>query len=539
MRLERIEQLLRAQPPNEPTYRRELLLGPRIVKATRSEVAGRPVVSAALSTAAVFAVLVGLVVIALVVGPLAATPSLGPSPSTTASQASQASPPQGVIPWIDATPTPSPTPEATADPRTLDACTADDLVLTAVGWEGATGSLAGGASVVNLTSSTCTIGGKPVIELLDGRGTVIAHGGDTKNAPGAELVVVSPGGVASVVTVWSNWCGSPPRRPLRLRLSLPGSAGELAATIREAGPASPNVVPRCDSPGAGSTFGVPLPFAGPGPSAGGGQPQDCKADQLAAYLGDWGAAAGTSYANLVVLNIDDFDCLLASSPAFELRDAAGRRLVVAQSEPPPASDLTVVLPPGRAAIVRLGYTDWCSPPPTAPLRAGLVIGSARLEVESRSAIPVPPCMTAPLTPPPTLFYDGTLTIPGSPAAPEPDPVDALPVSVRLSALPATAPGGTLDYTVTLTNVSPYDKPLNLAVLCPAYTERLFLPSERNAIETYLALNCEAAGVLAPNVPVTFTMRLPIPVDSAAGTATLVWQLGARGPAAKATFKIGS
>jgi hypothetical protein len=94
------------------------------------------------------------------------------------------------------------------------------------------------------------------------------------------------------------------------------------------------------------------------------------------------------------------------------------------------------------------------------------------------------------------------------------------------------------YSVTLTNRSPYDKPLNIAFLCPSYTERLFLPDNRT-VETHLALNCELAGWLAGGAIVTFAMRLTIPSDSPAGTGTLIWILGHQGAAAKATFRIGS
>jgi hypothetical protein len=538
MRLERIEELLRLQPPDEPRYPGQLLSGPRMVRASQAEIRGRRPFAAALNAATVIMVLLGVVVLVLVLGPLAAAPKVTPSTSTTASESPQASPALGVIPWLDATPMPSPPPEPTPDARTLPACTSDDVVLAASGWDGATGSLAGGASVVNLSSSSCTVGGKPGIELLDGRGTVIARGPTAKSAPGGQLVVLQPGGVASVGTVWMNWCGTPPMTPLSVRLFLPGSAGELVATIRGAVPATPNEVPRCDSRGTGSTIGVSPAFATPEPSEGGDQAQDCAADKLAAYLGDWVPAAGTSYANLVVLNVDGVECRLGTSPTLELRDAAGRHLVVARSEPPAASASTVLLPPGWAAIVPIGFSNWCSPPPATPLRADLLVGSARLAIEARSPIPVPPCMSAPQTPPPSLFYDGMFAIPGSPA-PEPDPVDSVPVSVTLSALPASSPGGTLQYTVTLTNVSPYNKPLNLAALCPAYTVRLFLPNNPNAIETHFALNCEPVGVLGANLPVTFAMRLPIPTEAPTGTATLVWQLDTRGAAAKATFTIGS
>jgi hypothetical protein len=459
------------------------------------------------------------------------TPRASASPSPNATQGSPA---LGVIPWIDATPSLSPTPEPTPDPRTLPACTPDDLVLIAGGWGGATGSLAGRANVLNLTQASCTVGGKPGIELLDNRGSVIAHGAG-EPASESDLVVLPPGGVAGVTIVWGNWCGNQPARPLQVRLSLPIGGGALLAAVDDTAPGSPGALPRCDSPGAGSTFGVPLGFAPPEPSAGGYQPEDCTVDALTAYLGTWGAAAGTSYAALAVLNRGSVDCLLPGSPAFELRDSAGRMLMASAT----ASTPPILLPPGWAAIGDIGYADWCTPPPATPLQADLVMGPARLAIVARSAIPVPPCIADPATPPPSLFYETPFMIPGSPLPPESDPVDTLPVKVTLSALPATAPGATLDYTITLTNISAFDKPLNLAALCPTYATRLILPGIGTSTVAHLRLNCDAAGVLAPNVPIPFAMRLPIPADAPPGAATLVWQMGDRGPAAKATVTIAA
>jgi uncharacterized protein DUF4232 len=535
MRLDRIEDLLRTRPPDEPAHRSELLLGPRLVPTERPDIRVRRPAVAALATLLGVAVLVALVV--AVAGPLAITtdrPSA--SASATARGSAEESARTVVIPWVDATPAPRPTPEPTPDPRTFPACTANELVLTAAGWGGATGSMAGGASVVNLSSDPCTVAGKPGVELLDKRGAVIATGRGADTGAASPAVVLQAGGVAGVTVVWSNWCGDPPRRPLIVHLSL-AAGGDLTATVREDAPGGPGEVPRCDSPGAGSTFGVPIEFAPPEPSSGGYQPEACPVRDLGAFIGDWGAAAGTSYANLVVLNLGSVDCLLPTNPTLELSDAAGRRVLVAQSEPPPASASTLLLPPGWAAIVRVGYADWCAQTPTQPLRADLAMGAERLPVVARSAIPVPPCMSAPATPPPDLFFDGMLSIPGTPSAPEPDPIDTLPVAVTLSALPATAPGGILDYTVTLTNVSEFAKPINLAALCPTYTERLSLPDGGPRVETHLLLNCGPAGVLQPKVPVTFSMRLPIPADAPSGTASLVWLLGTRGSGAKATFEI--
>jgi hypothetical protein len=130
-----------------------------------------------------------------------------------------------------------------------------------------------------------------------------------------------------------------------------------------------------------------------------------------------------------------------------------------------------------------------------------------------------------------------LTIPGSPAPPESDLVDTLPIRVTLASLPASAPGATLDYTVTLTNISAFDKPLNLVALCPTYVTKLILPGIGTSTIAHLQLNCDAAGVLEPSVPITFAMRLPIPADAPSGAAALVWQLGDHGPAAKATVTI--
>lgn len=533
MRLERIESLLRSKPPDEPQYRRELLLGPRVVPAAPGPVRARRTAAGALAGAVVVAVLVGLIV--AVVGPFAAVPSNGPSATIPPGATLEASPPLAAIPWMDATPPPPPTPEPTDDPRLLPACASGDLVLEAQGWGGATGSLAGGASLYNISSNPCTVAGKPGIELIDSRGDAIATGRGDDASPGSALVVLPTGASAGVITVWSNWCGNPPTRPLRIRLSLPAAGGELTAVVREDELADPGSVPRCDSPSSGSTIGVPVAFEAPEPSSGGYQPEACGVDALAAYSGAWGGAAGTSYANVIVLNHGHVDCLFATSATIELRDANGHPVSVAASEP---TAPIVLLSPGWAASATIGYSDWCTPPRALPLRADLVIGADRVAVVALTPIPVPACMAAPATPPPSMFFETPLMVPGTPAPPEPDPVDTLPIDVAISPLPRTPPGGTLEYTVTLRNASAYDKPLNLAAFCPTYTERLFLPGSGTAIETRLALNCGPVGVLLPNASATFAMRLPIPADATPGTASLTWQLGTRGAAAKASFEIG-
>jgi hypothetical protein len=64
-----------------------------------------------------------------------------------------------------------------------------------------------------------------------------------------------------------------------------------------------------------------------------------------------------------------------------------------------------------------------------------------------------------------------------------------------------------------------------------------LPGTTRDVPTTYQLNCGQSVVLEPGAPVRFAMRIAIPPDSAAGTASLVWQLGARGPSGKTTFVI--
>jgi hypothetical protein len=253
-----------------------------------------------------------------------------------------------------------------------------------------------------------------------------------------------------------------------------------------------------------------------------------------AYTGQWNPAAGTNWTYFVVLSAGGFvDCHLPTSPTLELRDAAGTLLAVA--EPFPASPSRIVLPPATAAATIVGFADWCSAQPALPLQLNLMIGSTRLPVVTRSEIPVPGCNSAPETPP-FFGYGGPLTIPGPPQ-PEPDLCDVdEPLSVMVSPLPTVHPGETMTYTITLTNRSAHEKPINPAASCPNYTQRLSLPESARPIDRQFALNW-TRGMLAAGERATFEMRLQIPADATAGTAGIVWQLGERGPDAKATFQI--
>jgi uncharacterized protein DUF4232 len=305
----------------------------------------------------------------------------------------------------------SPEPDATENPMSIDPCAADDLAMAAGGWGGATGSMAGGATLINVSIDRCRLSGKPAVELLT-NGRVITSRAARPSTDG-EPIVLPPGGVAGVITVWMNWCGDPPELPLRLRLVLPDDGGTLVGVIRPWANMGAHVqVPRCDAPGADSTIGVPLPFEAAEIHEVEANRPRCTAAMLSAYLGGWGVAAGTMYANVVVLNRSGFDCLLETSPDLELRDGGGT--VLAIGERWDASDSTLMLRSGWAAITTIGFADWCQAPPELPLRFDLRVGGGRLAVaptSERSEIGTPSCNSHPASLQPSLGYVGPFALP--------------------------------------------------------------------------------------------------------------------------------
>ena len=502
----------------------------RVASVTDSPAEGTPRLSGGWRLASLFAV---IAVAALVTLGVTRLSGIGPTATATPGP----SLPLGVVPWIDATPVPSPTPEPTPNPSSLPTCSAPGLLLAPTGWEGATGSLAGGASVINISDTPCRVGGKPAVELLDSSGSVIAAGSEA--TPGsADSVALPSGGTAVAALVWDNWCGPAPHYPLSLRITLPQVGGQLTAALRGYFAGAMGALPRCDTPGAGSSIGVPIGFSTPEPSSGASKPKACAAEQLIAFSGKWGAAAGTLGTGLVIANAGGsiaLDCELPASPVLELRDGEGR--VLANAQPFPSPNPTVI-PADQAATVGVGLADWCRAAPPQPLHFALLVGSMEVKVTDTSPIPVPGCNSIPQTPPPSFFYFGPLTVPGGPVAPEPDTcVETLPISVSVSALPSAKPGATVKFIVTLTNHSGYAKPLNPTSACPNYTERLILAGSGRTVESHFALNWPPDRMLPANGSAAFEMRLQFPTDAPAGTATLIWRLGDRGPAAKTTLVI--
>jgi hypothetical protein len=234
------------------------------------------------------------------------------------------------------------------------------------------------------------------------------------------------------------------------------------------------------------------------------------------------------YSRLVLLNVGSVDCTLPSPTTVELRDGGGALLFSRDTSVAALEDAAMA--PGGTAIAQLSFADWCIALPATPLRLDVVLSGGRVPVVPSAlpggAVPVPPCMAAPATPPPAFGVDA-LSSPAFVEPPPSDPGDALPVAVAASVPASVAAGSDLRYLVTLTNTDAKGAPVQLPAACPSFVQRLFLPDKRE-VSTRDLLSCDAAGTIESGGRRTFEMRIAVPPDATAGGATLLWQLGDRG-----------
>ena len=191
--------------------------------------------------------------------PTPTSPTAAASP-TTASLRPQASPTGYVVPWIDGTPTPVPSPTPVVIPAGTATCPPGDLTATA-GWQGATGSMAGGIAVTNVSRHACVLSGAPrLVRLRSGTAILspVTYTAERYSDPGdpstaAAPVLLQPGDQASAFVVWMNLCSV--MRPVvtALLVTLSDGGDPIVATSASPGRGIFGA-PRCDQPGAGSTF---------------------------------------------------------------------------------------------------------------------------------------------------------------------------------------------------------------------------------------------------------------------------------------------
>jgi hypothetical protein len=172
----------------------------------------------------------------------------GPAPTTTPAGPL---PGERVVPWIPAPAASRPVDQGqpTVPPGT-PACATGQLQAS-VGWEGATGSVAGWAAFTNRGSAPCVLAGYPRIELLDSHGGALPLTGDPplgRSKANPPPVLLRSESRARAEFGWMNWCGQNPG-PIRVRITLP-RGGVLVPTIDPITPRQ--LAPRCDKRGSPS-----------------------------------------------------------------------------------------------------------------------------------------------------------------------------------------------------------------------------------------------------------------------------------------------
>jgi uncharacterized repeat protein (TIGR01451 family) len=148
-----------------------------------------------------------------------------------------------------------------------------DLTATAE-WQGATGSMAGGIAVRNVSSSACVLDGPPKLVVIKASKTTMptayrasntkGPGGGPPPGPG----LLEPEDRGTWWLFWENWCGSRNLVPTTLLVTLPDGSGVIVATQ------DPNTnrlgiggKPRCDAPDHPSTLSATaFEYAPPEPS---------------------------------------------------------------------------------------------------------------------------------------------------------------------------------------------------------------------------------------------------------------------------------
>jgi hypothetical protein len=121
------------------------------------------------------------------------------------------------------------------------------------------------------------------------------------------------------------------------------------------------------APASGESAGPPSPSSGsPGAAA------PCVATDLAIELSPWEGAAGSRFVVLTARTQEDIVCSVAGRPGVALQDAAAEILIDSMAEPDgqprvEPGDPVVVIGPDSGATLAIGTSNWCEPPPTAPL----------------------------------------------------------------------------------------------------------------------------------------------------------------------------
>jgi hypothetical protein len=132
-------------------------------------------------------------------------------------------------------------------------CSRGDLQLVA-GWLEADGVMQGAVTLINKSTTSCTLEGRPGIHLLDAGGRLMPVANLDLPA-GTGSVELPPGDKAFVRFTWSNWCGSA-SGPYSVAVALPGRGGQVNVPGLDPQGRPLDITPRCDDANVSSTISV-------------------------------------------------------------------------------------------------------------------------------------------------------------------------------------------------------------------------------------------------------------------------------------------
>lgn len=239
----------------------------------------------------------------------------------------------------------------------------------------------------------------------------------------------------------------------------------------------------------------------------------CSSADLNIVAGPAGAWHGQATQEIRLTNVGADACYLPGFPSVQLLPAGEAPQTVGPSEAAPQlADTRIDLAPGDQATMLLGTPGVCE-----------AANKPQRKVSKRLQLALPGSGVKALD---GVYID---TLCGRATVMKFHPVqnDARSLGSPLGQLTGTlsAPneavrGGTLHYTVTLSN--PTVNPVSLAA-CPAYTQTVY--ADGKAAASTLRLNCGGAGAqVAAKSSVSFDMQVQVPADLAAGNGKLSWKL---------------
>jgi Protein of unknown function (DUF4232) len=169
---------------------------------------------------------------------VAAAPSPSASASVAPSPSIAPSPSPAITPKPTAAPTPTPRPTASC----VEIRAEGKLEVGITAWEGAAGNRIADVSMTNHAAVPCVMYAKPVPDLLDHSGKLLARG--TSKPSG--VFRVDPGETVTTLVDVANVCDNNPQFPLTVAFEQ-GADGRIIAD-----PLSPNdmTVPPCNGPGS-------------------------------------------------------------------------------------------------------------------------------------------------------------------------------------------------------------------------------------------------------------------------------------------------